>query len=66
MAREPAEELKRVVVRMPDSLHHRLRIAAVERRTTMEAIVWQAVERELSTKSAPPARDLKVRKGEVA
>jgi hypothetical protein len=54
---------------MPDSLHHRLRMAAVERRTTMEAIVWQAVERELSSgkpPASPAVREVKTRKGDTA
>jgi hypothetical protein len=48
-APETEEPIKRVMVRMPDSLHHRLRLLAVERRTTMEEIVRAAVTREIET-----------------
>jgi plasmid stability protein len=43
------EELKRVMMRIPASLHHRLRIRAAERQTTMEAILRNMLERELSS-----------------
>jgi hypothetical protein len=36
------------MVPMPDSLHHRLRIMAAERRTTMAEIIRRAIEREIS------------------
>jgi hypothetical protein len=39
------EPIKRVLVPMPDSLHHRIRVLAAERRTTMQAIIREMLER---------------------
>ena len=44
------DPIKRVLVRIPDSLHHRLRLQAVQNRTTMEAIVRDALERVITVR----------------
>jgi hypothetical protein len=46
-ASSEGELIKRVMVPMPDSLHHRIRVMAAERRTTMQAIIRDALERGL-------------------
>jgi hypothetical protein len=42
------DEIKRVMVPMRESVHHRLRIVAAERKITMADIVLEAIERELA------------------
>jgi plasmid stability protein len=56
------EQLKRVMMRIPGSLHHRLRVRAAEQRTTMEEIARQSLERELSL----PVREPETRKRRTA
>ena len=46
-ATKDADPIKRVMVPMPDSLHHRLRVLAAERRTTMQVLIREALERHL-------------------
>jgi hypothetical protein len=41
------EPIRRIMVPMPDSLHHRIRVLAAERRTTMQEIIRDALERGL-------------------
>jgi plasmid stability protein len=59
---EEEEQLKRVMMRIPASLHHRLRVRAAERQTTMEGILREVLERELSV----PARETEPRKRRIA
>jgi predicted transcriptional regulator len=42
------EPIKRVMVPMPDSLHHRIRVIAAERRLTMAKVIREALEREVA------------------
>ena len=42
------EPIKRVMVPMPDSLHHRIRVIAAERRLTMAEVIREALEREVA------------------
>ena len=39
------ETIRRVLVHLPDSVHHRVRVVAAERRTTMDRVIREAVER---------------------
>jgi predicted HicB family RNase H-like nuclease len=53
MPRKPSiepttEPIKRVMVPMPDSLHHRIRVLAAERRQTMAEVIREALEREVA------------------
>ena len=42
-----AEDIRRIMVPMPDSLHRKVKIAAAEKRMTMVEILRQAIERGL-------------------
>ena len=46
MPDRPEEPTKRLVVEIADSLHYRLRMLAVQRRTTVANIVRTLIERE--------------------
>ena len=39
------EPTRRVLVHLPDSVHHRVKVVAAERRTTMDRVIREAVER---------------------
>jgi hypothetical protein len=39
------DPIRRIMVRLPDSVHHRVRVMAAEQRTTMAEIIREAVER---------------------
>jgi hypothetical protein len=50
MPRKPepkAEDIRRIMVPMPDSLHRKVKMAAAEKRMTMVEILRQAIERGL-------------------
>ena len=49
MADSP-EPTRRLSVEIPDSLHHRLRLLALEERTTLAAIVREMLEREIASR----------------
>jgi hypothetical protein len=41
------DQMKNVLFKIPDSLHHSIKLLAVERRTTMQELLWEALERGL-------------------
>jgi hypothetical protein len=40
-------QMRKILFQIPDSLHHRIKLMAVERRTTMQELLWEALERGL-------------------
>lgn len=53
MPSKPPPAERRINVYIDDALHHRLRVLAADRRTTVSAIIRELVERELAK---PPQR----------
>jgi hypothetical protein len=51
------EPMKRLVVLIPDKLHHRARVLAAERRVTMAELVREALERETAREIATRTKD---------
>jgi hypothetical protein len=41
------EPIRKFIMPLPDSLHHRIRVMAAERRTTMAELMREALERGL-------------------
>jgi hypothetical protein len=60
-ARTASEPTSRLVVIIPDNLHHRLRVLAAEQRSTIAEITREALEREIARRrgSDSPARPLR-------
>jgi PAS domain-containing protein len=52
--------LKRTTLRLPTELHRQLRVTAAEQRTTSEAILVEAVRRELERRNATPRRLIEI------
>jgi hypothetical protein len=46
-AEPKAEDIRRIMVPLPDSLHRKVKMAAAEKRMTMVEILRQAIERGL-------------------
>lgn len=44
-----SDDLTKVTVRLPATLHRKLRIEAIERETSVQALVQEAVERHLDS-----------------
>jgi hypothetical protein len=57
MARDPeADEIRRIMVPMPDSLHRRVKMIAAERRLTMAEVIREMLEQGVARHQEPPPR----------